>query len=479
MTRWKKTIHAAAIGACVLAMALPVRAQEYVPVDVNDVKVSPQRFWARGIVFRDVLKEHPGDRTLKIDGRTLTRLSTEKLGDVYAEEPLLTRIAHSPLDTEYLFSATISQREKKSFLIFGGGRKYIVTLRDMTDVSGSAASLPDQLANINRGLTTNIYNRVFASLESIMADVQKDLFAYATSQNIPIETVFDVNAGHMAKVTSSIHAALRRAEQNSKTPVQEYLVNLIVAMMAMQNGYVEPAPQVYVPEALPDEPSVIDTNALDASSWDLSVSTEPEPAPEPEVEPEPTVESEPAPETAAEIDVEPVAEPALEEVVVEEAVMEEPAASESIENIEQEPTAVAAPEVEPTAEVKTDVEVIGPDDPFWQDTETVPAVETNNTPAVDVEAKTEEAALETPNETPVAEPSIMPLDDPFWSDPAFAAPESSVEAVTPMSSNEEPAPVEQPVKKKKPKKKKVVEEPASDVVAPQDKIDETPPAPVE
>lgn len=227
MTRWVHRIRAVVLGGWMLAASVTGYAQEYVPVEVTDVKDAPQRFWARGIVFRDVLKEHPGTTTLRVDDQTLTRFKLDTLGEVYAPAELVDRISSLPLDVEYLFSATVSQRGRT--FLFLRRQKYVFLIKDVSVVTTDSVSIPDQLANMNRGLTTNIYNRVFASLEYIMADVEKDLFAYATSQNISMEKVFDVNAGHMARVTSSIHSALRRAEDRSKMPAQEFLVSLIVA----------------------------------------------------------------------------------------------------------------------------------------------------------------------------------------------------------------------------------------------------------
>ena len=523
MTRWLKTICAMGISGWLLATSATVLAQEYIPVEVKDLKDSPQRFWARGIVFRDVLKEHPGSSTMRLDDRTITRLVLGTLGEVYAPAELVDRLSALPLDTEYLFSATVSQRGRKYF--FQARQKYVVLIKDVAPGSTNSTSIPDQLAKIDMGLSTNIYNRVFASLEGIMAEVQKDLFAYATTQNIPIETLFDVNAGHIAKVSTSIHAALRRAEERSKMPAQEYLVSLIIAMMAAQNGYVQPAPKPYIPEATPvtaAEPPMVLSSEPSESSWDLSTV----PAVSPEVAQE--VAPDVAPEVAAEPEV--VAPPAAETQPAE-PVLEVPAV---------EPEAAAEPVVEAT-KPDAEIEVVETVDPFWSDPEPVAvagesktAVEMINdvlaTEPVDeasvVEESTESAPVEAePAAEPASEPAIHPQDDPFWADPviektpdestepasmdvtfssgmitasehatkteAEPAPDAEAQSTPDESSvteSETPAvdesvPVEKPEKKKRAKKKKA--KPEQDVVAPveepvatQDEIDYTKPLPL-
>lgn len=382
MTRWVHRIRAVVLVGWMLAASVTGYAQEYVPVEVTDVKDAPQRFWARGIVFRDVLKEHPGTTTLRVDDQTLTRFKLDTLGEVYAPAELVGRISSLPLDVEYLFSATVSQRGRT--FLFLRRQKYIFLIKDVSVVTTDSVSIPDQLANMNRGLTTNIYNRVFASLEYIMADVEKDLFAYATSQNISMEKVFDVNAGHMARVTSSIHSALRRAEDRSKMPAQEFLVSLIVAMMAMQHGYVEVAPEQYIPAdaapVLTVAPADEEASKASESSWDLS------------------------------------APPVVADEVVPEAAVE-----------------IVTPEPEPEAETKN--ETTGPDDPFWKDP--APAAEAT-APAMDDPFWTDPDVAEqpAPEVVPTQETVEPAVDQPVSEEKPTKKKRSKKKATDPVPENE-------------------------------------------
>jgi len=513
MTRWLKTIGAMGMFGWLLATGITVQAQEYIPVEVKDLKDSPQRFWARGIVFRDVLQELPGTRTLRLNDRTITRFALKELGEVYAFEDLVARSSSLPLGAEYLFSGTVIQR----------GRNYLFVIKDISSINTNSASIPDQLATINRGLSTNVYNRVFAALEGIMAEIQNELFAYATSQNISMETVFDVSAGHMQKVTSSIHTALRRAEERSKMPAQEYLVSLIVAMMAMQNGYVETAPKPYVPEMKPAEtptaPMEI-TNEISESSWDQSTIQEIAPVVTPEItiEPEVVVEQPVVDEQPVDVAVEPsVIEPVMDaeqKTEAPEPAVEVDEVMVPDEQTETDPEPVVIEQTEPVVEAsKTAVEMMN-EVLAGETAPEVPAVTNDVTESVPVEAE------------PAAEPVLNPLDDPFWADPVMSetpdevtepttldvsvssgintvvepvatsepAPTPAVvEQMTPETSPtmeaeipvvDEPVVEEKPVKKEKTKKKKKAKPapevvvPAEEPVASQDEIDYSKPLPL-
>lgn len=481
-----RSLRALGLTVVVSMAVLPATAQEYLPTEAAALKASPQRFWARGVVFQDTLKEAPGDRTLRIDDRTFTRFFTEELGEVYAAEEAVEPLRAATVGETYLFSGTVNQR----------GRQYLYIIRAIEPVKKDVATVVEQLEEINRGITTNPYNRVFVALESIMAEIQKDLFAYATAQKITVRELFDVNAGHMGKVQSSIHAALRRAEENSRTPSQEYLVSMIVAMMAMQNGYVEPKPDTFVPdETAPETPVVVEdaAPAVSEEDWDLidqpltadPAATETEPATEPVAETEPVGDEAPAPDAdaaadvAADIETDAVAEPVEETPAVEETPVEPVVEDAAASAVEKAADAVApASEPEPVAEdvpaevpaEAGEVEVISPDDPFWNDP---PAPETGEgmetpaepvgtedaaapeaaeiapEPAVAVEEPiVEEPVIEQPVAEAPAEPVVpaapvatedgetLPLDDPFWSDPALVDP--STVSATPAAPAPEP-----------------------------------------
>jgi len=396
-----RSLRALGLTVVVSMAVLPATAQEYLPTEAAALKASPQRFWARGVVFQDTLKEAPGDRPLRLDNRAFYRFVTEELGDVYAAEEAVESLRSATPGDAYLFSGTVSQR----------GRQYYYIIRSIEPVKKDVATVVQQIEEINRSITTNPYNRVFIALEAIMADIQKDLFAYATARKVPVRDLFDPAAGHMGKVQSSIHAALRRAEEKSRTPSQEYLVSMIVAMMAMQNGYVEPKPDTYVPDQdAPETPAALEdaAPAVSEADWDLidqplsadPAATETEPATEVESEPatEPATETGPVSDEAPALDADAVTE--VEADVAVDAVADAP---------ESEPAPVVAIEEEPT---------VAGEEPIVE----VPVIEQPVVPAAPVAAEEEDGTL--------------PLDDPFWSDPALVDP--STVSATPSAPEPEP-----------------------------------------
>ncbi len=335
MPSMSKSICVALSLSGLVGLVEPVAAQEFAPVEVAELKAAPQRFWAKGIVFRDTLEVLPGERTLKLDdGTVLTRFVTKNLGDVYVTSAALSGVTGLKAGEEYLFSGTVNQRDRKFFIF--GGRKYLFVVKEVRPANISSSLIPQRLVELGTSGGDTPYNLVFKSLEGIMRDVEKDLFAYATVQGIEVKTIFDPAAGHMSKLKSSIHTALRRAENTTKTPSQELLVSVIASMMAVQSGYVEQAPEKYEPsgadaagvqgEADAAAGEVIEVPAVSEEEWDLSKPSANADKAEPEVNttnlnevieeisPQPSEEIAPGVEVTTPVEVEPASEPAAEPV---------------------------------------------------------------------------------------------------------------------------------------------------------------------
>jgi len=285
----------------ILAQPVWVNAQDYFATDVKDIKSSPQRYWAKGIVFRDTLVEQPQRRTLSIDNRTVTRFVTEQLGEVYAEKEAVELLNNLAPGVEYLFSGTVGQR----------GRRYYTVVRSVSAYRQDTENIPALLGDVNLLNTTNQFNRVFIVLDGVMKDVHKDLFGFATANNIKLEEMFG-RTEHRDKVAASIRSALRRFEENSKTTSQEFFVSIIISMLALQYGYVEQVPASY--EAEPPASSELDS--LPDSDVDDEVGPESWDIPDEQIQTEPAPMEEPAPPASGMIESQPV------EIIEDAAVVE-------------------------------------------------------------------------------------------------------------------------------------------------------------
>jgi len=242
------------------------RAQDYVPVQISDIKNSPQRYWAKGIVFRDVLTEAPQKKRRSIDDRDVTRFYTEQIGELYAEDGVLETLRALPVDREYLFAGTVGQR----------GRNYYVVVQRVAGQVDPELNFQEQLRALNLANPTNVYNMAIQTLFGIMREVEADLTGYAAPQNLEVGQLFDVNSEHYGRISTSVRNVLRRVEDQSKMPSSEFLVNLIISMMAVQRGHGEAAQADYQPApdaeliqpavTLGDEPAALEPAALEPAA---------------------------------------------------------------------------------------------------------------------------------------------------------------------------------------------------------------------
>ncbi|HMP89776.1 MAG TPA: hypothetical protein PJ991_06225 [Kiritimatiellia bacterium] len=342
-------------------------AQDYFAADVLDIKRRPQNYWARGVVFRDVLTELPQTRrTLRIDDRVVTRFGTKELGEIYAEPDAVEQLQKLEIGVEYLFSGTVGQR----------GRRYYAIIRNVSAYEQQTENIPELMSAIKLDGSTNQFNRVFSVLNIVMTDIHKDLFGYATANNLTLPQIFE-GSEHRDKIAASARTALRRFEEKSKTTSQEFFISVIISMLALQYGYVEPAPPVTPDDAFnPDNDAGEIPYALPwgdditPESWDIQsepeaepeadIVPEPDPAPEPEQPVMDIVEEEiPELELIETLDDSPVI---TEEVVedVEEAYEPE-AVQDAVESAVEEPAddSVEPPVVEPVA-MEIDPEISEP-----------------------------------------------------------------------------------------------------------------------
>lgn len=244
-------------------------SQNYGYVDLEDLKVSPHLYWAKGIVFRDVLSVEPGGKTKKLDDRSFHRFETRELGEVYADTDSLSKFDGLAVDKEYYFSGTIAQK----------GRKYYYIVNNVSAYVNDAEYLKSLLSELNNEKPTNQYNQVFMVLENIMQDVHNDLFGYSTTQNIPINKLIG-DPAYRQIVAAACRTALRRFEDTTEGSAKELFISTIISMMALQYGYADTSdPQAY--EAYDPDEAVeeVENAELQKSSeykgpseeeWDLS-----------------------------------------------------------------------------------------------------------------------------------------------------------------------------------------------------------------
>jgi len=268
--------------AALSVTATALHAQEIPSIKADDLKKSPQKYWAGFFVFEDTLEEAPEDATICIDDVDYTRFKTRTVGTVYAESGIVETLRRLDAGKPYLFVGTVGQ---KSGALFGllGGSKFVVIVRDVSQPKADTINIIGRVPGLELELTTNRVNQTFAQLDVLFKEVQQDMLGFANSQGITIEEVF--GGAHRDKVASSVRSALRRYEERNRGNSQEFFVDVIVSMMAVQHGYGEARRESYVPEEItPAEPVVLEQPAAgehapvvetypeveSAEDWDIS-----------------------------------------------------------------------------------------------------------------------------------------------------------------------------------------------------------------
>jgi hypothetical protein len=291
---------------CLLGVA---HAQEYVTVEPRELVDNPQRYWARGIVFKDTLVRGPDRRTIQLGQRRVRQFSTRAVGRVYVDAALASAINDMALDRDYLFSGTVYHHRRAYYIVVQG---VMATMKDLTD-------LPTAVERLRAQSTNTVYGQTLRKLELIQDRIQAELLAFATENGITVPELFEPESPHRIKVRATIHNAFMKMEEEDKAPASDFFVSLVAAVMAQAYG--EPGAEVYGEEDVAPFPVTEEAAA-------------------PEEEESPLAEDELIEEEPAD---QPVVEKPIEDVAVDQPVIEE-------SPVEPEPVPEELPIEEPEEE---------------------------------------------------------------------------------------------------------------------------------
>jgi len=253
-----------------------LQAQDVPAVKADELKKSPQKFWASFFVFEDVLDQHPGNSTISIDDVEYTRFETKTIGTVYAESQIVDSLRGLDVGKPYLFVGTVNQKGGALFGLFGGS-KFVVIVKEVSQPKQDSINITGRIPELELQLTTNRVNQTFARLDELFKEVQKDMLGFANSQGITIEEVF--GGAYRDKVAASVRTALRRYEEKNRGNSQEFFVDVIVSMMAVQHGFGEARQAEYIPDEIaPSEPVTLEEPAAPEESTEVQTYPEVESA---------------------------------------------------------------------------------------------------------------------------------------------------------------------------------------------------------
>lgn len=431
-------------AALTLITLATVRADDYITLDPGELKASPQAFWARGVVFSDVV-ESVGGTPIKLDGKQYSPLQTRVLGVCYLDPAMEGDAASLQTGREYAFSGSVYQKDAG---FFSAKRQFYVIIKRATAAASAANLSTKNLGDLARAAGA-AHAKPLHDLDTILSQAMRDLQAYCASSNIAMAAIFEPNSRHAPRLTQAVRQAIYSYENQNKIPAVEYMVSLLTSLMVAQ-------------QAAP-ESTVVPTPAL-----------QPEPAPAPDVV------AEPAPEPEI---VEPsVLEPPVVEPTVVEPTSDEPVAEPVMEATPEE---LLAPIAEETTQPEPTVDVASPVEPE-------PALAAE--PMLDEPASVEtmpEPVPEPATATEVVEPAPESvIVEPVVTEPVVDMPRRrsstlpAAQIKLPTPKLETPAPAEEKPAEAKPtpkKAKKAKEEDKPEPVAPAKKpslLDLDPNAPV-
>lgn len=283
--------------------------EQYKRVELQELLRSPQKFWAKPIVFRDRLLSHTED-DVRLDDRLFLTFNTEELGACYAEESLGPVINQLELNKDYHFSGTVFQHR---------GRYYII----IQSISGTvdSRSLGTDLDKVALTGTMDGADPGLYAVAVILSTIQSSHFNYARENGADLCALYQAGSPHFDKAMDLARQAIQQYEADNKTIASDVLLRYLVAILGRNCTPTSPAPpSVSLPPPAEPEPAV-EAAAAPAKT-----------APEPAVieTPAPAAEPPPAEPKAVKPAVEPAVEPKPEPAVqaAPETIQPPPATNE-------------------------------------------------------------------------------------------------------------------------------------------------------
>jgi hypothetical protein len=216
-----------------------VAEQEYKTVSAMELRSNPQNYWARGVLFNDVMTAWPGGNPLKFEGRTFTPVNLKVAGTCYVEPALLPVIKELPLNQTYLFKGTVLQAKLPGSWFFSS-KKYLII------INGVEATIDTDKMSSN---FQTMYNRLdqtppkgsTQAMTSLLLEIQTALSKYAKEKNVEVADLLKDDSEAAKKAIGIIYEAISTQETKSKTTATEILASYILAFLRAQYQP-EPAP---------------------------------------------------------------------------------------------------------------------------------------------------------------------------------------------------------------------------------------------
>lgn len=204
-------------------------------VDIRDLDRNPQRFWARGIVFEDVLTAHPRGSTVRLDNQTYERLRTGTLGDVYATASAADKLRKLPLQKSYLFSGTVLQQEAgMTRRWMRGSRDFLYIVQDVSVPVEAFTEAVDDLEAMQAAVLKAEEGAVPLELKpvlDVLRAVEQGLFSFAQENGIEVAELFDPESEFAEMPARLALQEIRRMERTQGFSVQLFLADYSISLL--------------------------------------------------------------------------------------------------------------------------------------------------------------------------------------------------------------------------------------------------------
>ena len=236
-----------ALGISALCPAM-AQAQEFKTTPAKEVAANPQRFWARGVVFRDTLAEAiNGKGAKRIAGRRAYPFLTKVVGTCYADESILPALRELPPDNEYIFTATVYSDRVG---LIRRQTKYFILVSGVTAPASNIGALVDELEAAS---VTNIFSPPLVELRELLVRVQAAMTADMETGGYSRSEFFDPKSEHFPKLEQIVRRTVGEMENEAKAPAREHYVMMIRSLIALKEGVFSHPDPAETSETVPAE----------------------------------------------------------------------------------------------------------------------------------------------------------------------------------------------------------------------------------
>lgn len=235
-------------------LQLPAVAETLTELGTAELQRAPHKYWAQGILFRDVLEKGPYGRDVSIGENKYVRVKGHELGVFYIPVNLRQAFDLLQLGNSYLFQGTVLNYK----------RDFVIVAQSMTGSIEKSPKVMEMIKTVGTPITSasqESENPAYQNFNKLLKNSQNALFTEADKMGVDMEDLFKPDADGKIPAPELVQGAIRRIERDQETTAFDILRNLVTA--ALYDEVLrrkQPAPvdsnsseQI---EALPETPAV-------------------------------------------------------------------------------------------------------------------------------------------------------------------------------------------------------------------------------